>query len=45
MDFLGPINPVRENREKYILIIVYYFTKIVFIKAYKSADIYAVMDF
>jgi hypothetical protein len=45
MDFLGLINPAGENGEKYILIIVCYFTKIVFLKAYKLADMHVVMDF
>jgi hypothetical protein len=45
MDFLGLINPAGENGEKYILIVVCYFTKIVFLKAYKFADMHAVMDF
>ena len=45
MDFLGPINPAGENGEKYILVVADYFSKMIFIKAYISADAAAVMDF
>jgi hypothetical protein len=45
IDFLSLINSVGENDEKYIFIVVCYFIKIVFLKAYKFADIYIVIDF
>ena len=45
MDFLGPINPAGENEEKYIIVIIYYFLKVIFLKAYISADSTVVIDF
>ena len=45
MDFLGLINLARENREKYILVIVDYFFKMIFIKAYINTDVAAIIDF
>jgi hypothetical protein len=44
IDFLGPINLVEENREKYVLLVVCYFTKIVFVKAYVLADLATIID-
>jgi len=45
MDFLGPISPAGSGGEKYILVVVCYFTKMVFIKAYESATSESVLDF
>jgi phenolic acid decarboxylase len=44
MDFLSLINLVRENREKYVLLVVCYFTKIVFVKAYVLADLATIIN-
>jgi hypothetical protein len=44
MDFLGLINLVGENREKYVLLVVCYFIKMVFVKAYVLANLATVID-
>jgi hypothetical protein len=37
MDFLGPITPEAEDGSKYILVVVYYFSRMVFVRATPSA--------
>jgi hypothetical protein len=45
MDFLGSIEPVADNGSKYILIVVDYFTKMVFATDCVSADSQTVCEF
>lgn len=45
IDFLGPINPLEQNGEKYILIIINYFSKIVFIKVFQTANTKTMINF
>lgn len=45
MDFLGPVKPVSEGLHNYVLVVVDYFTKMVFATAVTAADKEAVMAY
>lgn len=45
MDFLEPINPLEQNEKKYILVVINYFSKIIFIKTFQVTNAKAIIDF